>query len=187
MNGQLGFHHDMRRCMGCRSCLMACRNENRLEPGLQWRDVFAYREDPRTPGRHFLSLSCNHCERPECIRVCPNRAYTKQPDGAVVQDPARCTGCRLCALACPYGAPRYAAGERKTSKCSLCADRRTQGRRPACVDACLTGALKVIDLSEFADPAASNVVPGFPSSDVTLPSVRFTPPVRRRSPLERRS
>lgn len=173
---QLGFHHDMRRCTGCRSCLMACRGENGLEPGLQWREVFAYREDSAAPARHYLSLSCNHCENPDCLRVCPNTSYTKGPDGVVTQDHSRCTGCRLCTLACPYGAPRYSARERKSSKCSLCPDLRARGANPACVTACSTGALKLVTLSEAGLSGVTDTVPGFPSSGVTRPSVRFTVP-----------
>jgi Fe-S-cluster-containing dehydrogenase component len=179
MTEQLGFHHDARRCTGCRTCVMACRSENRLEPGLQFRDVFPYREDPHSPARHYLSVGCNHCEQPECLRVCTNGAYQKGPDGVVTHDPAKCTGCRLCTVACPHGAPRYSARQRKTFKCGLCPERRAAGEQPACVAACPTGALTVIDLRTFADPSALCTVPGFPGSALTRPSVRFTAPERR--------
>jgi Fe-S-cluster-containing dehydrogenase component len=180
MNTQLGFHHDMRRCTGCRACVMACRSANHLEYGLQWREVIAYREDPEAPGRHFLSLSCNHCESPECLRVCKEGAFQKQEDGAVLHLADRCTGCRLCTLTCPYGAPRYSATLRKVSKCNLCPDRLAQGLQPACVAACPTGALSLVNLRQFDQPAATSAVPGFPTSDITTPSVRFTVPDARR-------
>jgi len=155
---------------------MACRSEHRLEPLLTWREVYAYREDPRSPGRHYLSVACSHCEHPECLRVCPGGAYQKRADGVVTQDPSRCTGCRLCTLACPHGAPRYSARQHKTSKCGFCAERLAAGNPPACVAACPTGALTMIDLHTFSDPNALTTVPGFPGSDLTNPSVRFTVP-----------
>lgn len=181
MQQQLGFHHNMRRCTGCRSCLMACRNEHRLDPGVQWREVYPFREDPDAPGRHFLSVACNHCEAPECLRVCPAGAYQKRPDGIVMQDAYRCTGCKLCTMACPYGAPRYQPRQRKTSKCDFCTERLAEGRDPACVAACPTSALTMIDLGAADRPETVSTVPGFPSSDITTPSVRFTVPAPRRS------
>ena len=182
MPSQTGFHHDARRCTGCRTCIMACRSYHRLEPGQQWREVYAYPEQPDFPGRHFLSVACNHCEQPECLRVCPNGAYEKRADGLVIQDPALCTGCRLCTVACPHGAPRYSARQRKTGKCDFCNDRVGNGQAPVCVDACPTGALHMINLQTFADAGALATVPGFPGSALTRPAVRYTVP----DPLQRR-
>ena len=170
---QLGFHHDIRRCIGCRACLMACRSIHGLERGMKWREVYSYRAEP---GRFYLSVACNHCENPECVRVCLAGAYTKRPDGVVIQDPAKCTGCRLCTLTCPHGVPRYSVTRRKVTKCDFCADRLAAGMPPACIAACPTSALSVIDLTTFDQPGALASVPGFPDSPLTTPSVRFTLP-----------
>lgn len=170
---QRGFHHDIRRCMGCRACVMACRSAKGLEPGLKWREVYTYRQEP---GRYYLSVACSHCESPECVRVCLAGAFTKRPDGVVLLDPAKCTGCRLCTLACPHGMPRYSPKRRKVSKCDFCADRLATGGEPACVAACPTRALTVIDTATFAEAQALASVPGFPDSPLTTPSVRFTLP-----------
>lgn len=171
-----GFYHDTRRCTGCRSCVAACSNYHGLEPRLQLREVYAYREDPGKPRRHFLSVACHHCSRPECIRVCPNGAQYRRPDGLVIQNHRQCQGCRLCMLACPYGAPRYAARERKVAKCNFCVDRLEAGFLPACVEACHTGALRLIDLDTCNEALVVPNVPGFPSQPFTGPAIRFAVP-----------
>lgn len=180
MARQLGFHHNMDLCIGCKACQMACKNEYGLEEEVNWRRVYPFREDPSHPERRFLSVACNHCENPECMRVCPVGAFSKRADGIVLHDRDLCIGCRLCNMACPYGAARYSPQQHKSSKCELCHDRLDQGLPPVCVAACPMGALKLIDLATFDDPRAVRSVPGFPDSDITRPSIRFTPPGQNR-------
>lgn len=175
MPKQLGFHHNMNKCVGCKACQMACKNEYGLEPEVNWRRVYPFREDPGNPMRVFLSVACNHCEHPECMRVCPVGAYSKREDGIVVQNHDKCIGCRLCTMACPYGATRYSPKHRKASKCELCKDRLDAGLKPACVQACPMGALNVVDISTLSGRDLLRSVPGFPDSDITNPSIRFTP------------
>lgn len=177
MPKQLGFHHNMANCIGCKACQMACKNEYGLEPEVNFRRVYPFKEDPGNPERNFISVACNHCENPECARVCPVGAYTKREDGIVVQDHEKCIGCRLCTMACPYGAARYSPTHRKASKCQLCKDRLDAGQQPACVAACSARALKLIDLAEFDEAGTVKTVVGFPNSNITNPSIRFTPPV----------
>jgi len=170
------FLHDARRCTGCRTCAAACRNQHRLEPGLTLREVYAYREEPTDPRRHFLSVACHHCAEPECVRVCPTGAQFKRADGLVIQNHDQCLGCRLCMIACPYGSPRYSARERKVVKCDLCVDRLEAGREPACVEACHTRALRLIDLDTYTGDWVAPNVPGFPARAFTDPSIRFVVP-----------
>jgi DMSO reductase iron-sulfur subunit len=167
----------MDHCIGCKACQMACKNEYELETDVNWRRVYPFREDPSNPERAFLSVACNHCEHPECQRVCPVGAYSKREDGIVVQDHDKCIGCRLCTMACPYGAARYSPAHRKASKCELCHTRLDAGLQPACVAACPAKALTLVDIATFKDRDAVPSVPGFPNSDITNPSIRFTPPV----------
>jgi Fe-S-cluster-containing dehydrogenase component len=155
---------------------MACKNEYGLEAEVNWRRVYPFREDPGNPERNFLSVACNHCENPECMRVCPVGAYSKREDGIVVQNHDKCIGCRLCTMACPYGPARYSPKHRKASKCELCKDRLDAGLKPACVQACAMGALNVVDIATLTGRDIVKTVPGFPDSDITHPSIRFTPP-----------
>jgi hydrogenase-4 component A len=50
-----------------------------------------------------MPLQCRHCESPNCAAVCPVRAITLKND-AVTLNETLCIGCKLCALACPFGA-----------------------------------------------------------------------------------
>ncbi|WP_434512222.1 4Fe-4S dicluster domain-containing protein [Desulfitobacterium sp. AusDCA] len=164
---QLGFIFDFNRCVGCKACEMACHNENHTPPRVRWRRV-----TPLSPDT-FLSLSCNHCENPECFRVCPNRAYTKRRDGIVIINSDSCDGCQKCIQACPYKAPQYNPEIRKVSKCNLCLPRQEKGMIPACVQACHTGALRLIELNEGGHEEAVLSVEGFPDIRTTHPSIRF--------------
>ncbi|OAT84830.1 4Fe-4S dicluster domain-containing protein [Desulfotomaculum copahuensis] len=175
---QLGFLINTEKCIGCQSCEMACKNEFQTDAVVHWRRVYPVGEKnyPR-PERIFMSIACNHCARPECLRVCPVQAYTKREDGIVVHNHDRCIGCRSCVMACPYRAPQYNPHYRKVEKCSLCYLRIDQGKKPACVDACSVGALQLIRLDKAAVPDTVDRMPGFPDPSITGPSVRFVPPV----------
>jgi len=166
---QMGFLFDLNRCVGCRACEMACKNENQTPPTVRWRRVSILSSDT------FLALSCNHCENPECFRVCPNRAYTKRRDGIVRVNTDRCDGCQTCVQACPYKAPQYNQETRKVSKCNFCLPRQEAGLAPACVTACHTGALRMIDLTEEHSESITTLVQGFPDIRTTRPSIRFVP------------
>lgn len=166
---QIGFLFSVDRCVGCRACELACRNENQTGDRVRWRRVFS------TSGEAFLSVSCNHCDSPECFRVCPQRAYTKRRDGIVLINQDRCDGCRTCVAACPYQAPQYDPVRHKVNKCNFCLPRQQQGKLPACVTACHTGALQVIDLDKQQAKGTVPTVVGFPDIRLTKPSIRFYP------------
>ncbi len=183
MKKQLGFLVDARRCIGCFTCAMACKNQYHQPPGLVWRyvhplkeEVFPHRE------RAFLTLACNHCERPTCLEVCPVSAYTKRSeDGVVVHHQKKCIGCGNCIRSCPYGAPKYNPALKKAEKCSLCWQRLDDGLKPACVQGCPTGAIDLIDTATFDAPDTLQYIAGFPRFPNLNPSIRFRPP---RQPLE---
>lgn len=181
---RLGFSHDTTRCGGCRACSAACRSHNRLEPGTEWREVYAYPEEAGNPQRHYLSVACNHCREPECARVCPVGAIYRRPDGAVLINPGVCNGCRLCILACPYSAPKFSPSRGKVTKCDLCAEQLDAGLAPVCVAACPTDALQLVDIDAYPDQGETPHVPGFPSISYTDPSVRFVTPHAKRGVRE---
>lgn len=167
---RMGFLFNADLCIGCRACEMACRNENLTPAEIHWRQVTKI-----SPGI-YLSQSCNHCDSPECFRVCPKHAFTKRRDGIVEIDPSLCDGCRLCVAACPYNAPKFNPQINKVSRCQMCYSRQDHGLPPACVEACTTGALNVADLNEIDNSETVKVLPGFPSINLTQPAIRFYPP-----------
>ncbi len=169
-----GFLFNADDCIHCKACEIACKNENQTPTGIQWRRV------EKVAPELYLSISCNHCDSPECFRVCPERAFTKRKDGIVQIDEDLCTGCGLCVTACPYHAPQFNPETHKVSKCQMCYPRQDAGLPPACVEACTTGALSIVDLNQFSDPEATRTLPGFPDIRITCPSIVFYPPKPRK-------
>jgi DMSO reductase iron-sulfur subunit len=178
MQKQVAFYIDSKRCIGCFTCAMACKNQYHQENGVVWRYVHDLKEEiyPHRE-RAFYSLACNHCENPTCLNVCPVKAYYKRDkDGVVVHEQDKCIGCGNCIRSCPYGAAKYNPVLKKAEKCSFCWERLDAGLKPACVQSCPTDALMIVDLAEFDEPNAVQYPPGFPKYTDLNPSVRFRLP-----------
>lgn len=114
--------------------------------------------------KFYMPVQCNQCDDPPCTKACPVEATWKEKDGIVVIDYDWCIGCRYCQAACPYEArhfnfatPTVPAEEITPNqgylsnrirprgvveKCTFCLHRVREGRYPACLEACPTGARK---------------------------------------------
>jgi len=103
---------DLTKCVGCMTCVVACQVENFLPPGMSWARVadFEVGEYPNVE-RVFLPMPCMQCEEPACMKVCPTEAIFRREDGIVITDYDKCTGCRLCMVACPYDSRVYVEEE----------------------------------------------------------------------------
>ncbi len=140
---RLALMIDLERCTGCKSCEVACKQEHRLGPG-EYRTKVVWSGGATEPGLTFLTVTCQHCERPACLRACPvnPKAIIKDPlTGVVSVNEDRCTGCGECVIACPYSAMGYDAHGHHAVKCDLCADRRAAGQTTACASVCPTRAI----------------------------------------------
>ena len=162
---RLGMVIDLKRCIGCNACTLACKQENGTPEGVHYarvitREVGAYPKTRRT----FLPVLCNHCDDAPCAQACPSGATWIRSDGLVMVEREKCIGCRACAVACPYmnrhyieqglldhgygtdglspyEAVKFAEFEEGTmTKCTMCAHRVDQGLEPACVVTCPTDA-----------------------------------------------
>lgn len=110
----------------------------------------------------YMPVQCQQCDAPPCVDVCPVEATWKEPDGIVAVDYNWCIGCRYCEAACPYHARRFnwtkpeipeeeitpvqgylsnrIRPEGVMEKCTFCMHRTREGKLPACLEACPTGA-----------------------------------------------
>lgn len=145
--------HDADLCVGCQACEVACKQEHDLPVGPRWIHVFPI--GPEQKGNKivltFNSNRCMHCGKPPCIEACPVNAISKRPDGIVLINEELCIACEACIEACPFEAPQYNPIKETIQKCTLCVHRVDQGLKPACVQACQTGALVFGDFNEVAE------------------------------------
>jgi DMSO reductase iron-sulfur subunit len=169
----VGWLVDLNRCIGCRSCFVACKAENNTPLRTDWRYVVERESGTYpTPKREFIPLACNHCSEPACLKACPvPGAITRRTnDGVVLIDQDKCIGCRYCMFACPYGAPRIDTESNKVSKCTMCVHRLDAGFEPACATACLTDAIQFVQDFTGATQAAPR---GFSDPALTQPNIDF--------------
>ncbi len=188
---QFAYALDISRCIGCRRCVYACVEENNQsrDPQVHWIRVLSMEKDrgvdfshadpyyhpAQVPeeGHFYIPVSCQQCQDPPCVKVCPTGATWAEKDGIVVVDYDWCIGCRYCMAACPYGARHfnwtapvlpaaelnpnmhYLGNRPRTKgvveKCTFCIQRSRAGRYPACVEICPVGARK---FGNILDPAS---------------------------------
>lgn len=160
---RLAMLFDLRKCIGCNTCAVACKSENNV-PLRVWRSWVKKVEKGKYPNakEYYLPVVCNNCEKPICVTVCPVKAGIKRPDGIVYIDPHRCIGCRYCMASCPYGVRYINPTKKIAEKCYWCHHRIDANLKPACVLACPTGAIKFGDLndpeSDISKAMAKNAV-----------------------------
>lgn len=106
-----GMVIDLKRCVACKSCTIACKLENKTPPGVAY-SVFLEEESGPFPHvqRSAFFRPCMQCKKSSCALVCPTRATFHRDDGIVVVDYERCIGCRYCIAACPYTARSFDYG-----------------------------------------------------------------------------
>ena len=154
---QLGFYFDQTRCVGCFTCVVACKDWHDIPAGsANWMEVRCI-EEGTFPNLFiaYLTRPCYHCENPPCVDLCPVQAINKSSEnGIVTVDRDVCLGMQecggLCKEACPYQAPQFSnEADAKMQKCDLCLERWRQGEKPICVEACPMRALDAAPLDEL--------------------------------------
>ena len=206
MAKRYGMVIDTKRCIGGNTCAVACKVENNLPNNVWWnRAMTIGGTHPDTPAgefpnlnMEFLTLSCQHCENPACVKVCPVGATYKDGDtGVVRQDYDKCIGCRMCMAACPYTGVRsfnweepqhvadFAFGDvdvpahekHTVEKCVFCWHRLAKGVEPACLEMCPGRARFFGDLndpeSEVSKRIASREYKQLLPEEGTKPSVYY--------------
>ena len=184
---QKGFFIDLTRCAGCRTCSVACADLNNTPVGLNLRRVIEFEGGTWKKGHdatwhqdvfaYYVSIGCNECADPACVKVCPTKAHTKRTeDGLVVIDQENCIGCGMCANACPYGVPQLDTKRRKMLKCDGCVARTSRGMMPVCVESCPERALEFGDIEELRRKhGLVDAVAPLPAASLTKPSIVIKP------------
>ncbi len=160
---------DTTRCVGCKSCQLACKQANKLPTDdrpaalsattLSIVDLKNISTVPERPVIRPVKVACMHCEHPACVSVCPVGALYKADDGHVAYDANVCIGCRYCMTACPFGIPKYDwnSPNPKINKCAQGCMADGQRDRPACVQACPAQALIFGNRNELLTIAKSRI------------------------------
>jgi DMSO reductase iron-sulfur subunit len=186
---QYRFHFNMTKCIGCRSCEIACNEQNGNPAEIHWRRVGEIEGGvyPDT-SRHYLSMGCNHCLDADCLKGCPVDAFTKDPvTGIVLHSADACIGCQYCVWNCPYSVPQFNEERGVVGKCDMCHGRLTDGLEPACVNACPEGAIEIeiVDMLAWRSDYALAESPGMPAAGQTISTTRITLPPDTATRLER--
>jgi formate dehydrogenase iron-sulfur subunit len=170
---------DITKCVGCESCVVACRLYNGLNEATgmnngsgkeqpaakelapdRWTVVKEFRVDKSgEPVRRFVKKQCFHCLEPACASACFAKALQKTPEGPVVYNEKLCVGCRYCMLACPFGVLRFEWDKAfpRVLKCQMCLSRVAKDQMPACASVCPTGALTFGERDKLIAEAKSRI------------------------------
>lgn len=186
---QFGFYFNAKRCTGCKTCMLACKDYRNLDACVSFRQVYefvggSWSKDERGCWAQdcfafYVSSACNHCASPACMEVCPTGAMGKNELGLVSVDEHRCIGCGYCALSCPYHAPKVDRTVGHSVKCDGCSQRAREGSAPVCVEACPLRALEFGPISDLrARHGRVADMPPLPDSSKTAPNLVLSLPVR---------
>lgn len=153
----VGMLYDATKCIGCRSCEVACKKANGMPFEYDAEGIWDAPMDLSSKtltivklyngenGEHsFIKRQCMHCVDPACVSGCPTTALVKQANGIITWDINACVGCRYCQMGCPFNIPKYEfdASYGRIVKCEMCANNGTLEKGyTACAKACPTGAI----------------------------------------------
>jgi Fe-S-cluster-containing dehydrogenase component/formate-dependent nitrite reductase membrane component NrfD len=134
-----GFAIDLRKCIGCHACTIACKAEHQIPVGVNrcWVKTVEKGTFPDTR-RFFFPVLCNQCADAPCVTICPTNTLYKRRDGIVDFNQQSCIGCRACMEACPYDQLFIDPNTHTAEKCNFCANRVENKLKPACVSVCPT-------------------------------------------------
>lgn len=157
-----GLVINVKRCIGCYACTVACKNWYQIEADVVGRRRIAEVTSGKYPkvSKWIFPISCMQCDKAPCIPVCPTKATFRRKDGIVVLDAKKCIGCKQCITACPYNARYFDEKKNIADGCDLCSSRIDSGLEPYCVETCPTQAMALGDLSDQRSDASKLIKSG---------------------------
>ena len=156
--GSVGMLYDVTRCIGCRTCVVKCKEANGLPPNRSADGLYDVPTDLDGNTKNviklavlhdrtaFMKMQCMQCVDPACVSVCMIGALRKNASTGVVEyDKDGCVGCRYCQVACPFNVPKFTweKAAPQIVKCEMCRHRSDEKRggayaiaNPACCEVC---------------------------------------------------
>lgn len=136
----MGMLYDTTLCIGCKTCVVACKqaNERKPDPGPWSEKLYDAPLDLNADTKNIIKLyhegavrsyvksQCMHCVDPACAAACMLHSLHKdETTGVVTYDPQYCVGCRYCQMACPFNVAKFEFDKvvPKIVKCELCRHR----------------------------------------------------------------
>ncbi len=156
--GALGLLYDATKCVGCKSCMVACNEANNLTPDTRvdgihqepaalnyfTKNIIKLYRTADGSDHSYFKQQCMQCADPSCVAACMFRAMRKdQETGIVWWEGSMCVGCRYCEIACPFHIPAFQWDRfnPKIVKCELCRERLGKNLQPGCTSVCPTKAV----------------------------------------------
>jgi Fe-S-cluster-containing dehydrogenase component len=139
---------DIEKCYNCKECKAKCSYYYKHSR------VFKDSEKEESQNKGFEKFFskvlqyyiCRRCEDAFCINACPNEALFKDKDGILHRSLFRCTSCKSCLVACPFGTIYKDVLEYKSSQCDFCLTRADDKNPPLCVVTCPEGAIQYVEI-----------------------------------------
>lgn len=148
----VGMLYDTTLCIGCKACVVACKEANKMQADTDGFGQGLY-DSPDSLNQYtkniiqlykdgddesYVKKQCMHCVDPACVGACMLGALTKGKFGVVSYNVNLCVGCRYCETVCPFNVPKFqwAKIAPKIVKCELCNFRLAEGKEPACTEVC---------------------------------------------------
>jgi Fe-S-cluster-containing dehydrogenase component len=175
---------DVETCEDCNNCFLACKDEfvdndfpgySIAQPlhGQRWMNIMR-KERGQCPmvDVAYLPIPCMHCDNAPCIKKAKEGAVYKKENGIVMIDPEKAKGQKEIVAACPYGAISWNEEKNVPQKCTFCAHLLDKGwEEPRCVQACPTGALRVI----YAEDSEIHTIMASEKLEILHPEYKTTP------------
>lgn len=169
----VGLLYDTTKCIGCKTCVVACKEANNLPADTDGYGGGLY-DAPEGLNEYtknviqlaksgndtaYVKKQCMHCIDPACVGACMLGAMHKGEYGIVSYDVSKCVGCRYCEVACPFNVPKFEWSKKapKIVKCELCRDRLAEGRKPACSEVCPRDAVIFGKYTDLLDDARARL------------------------------